>query len=57
MKVLKMSSEAFDKGYKDGSLGLYYIDKLTDHTFRAWSESGKSYKCSNFNNRVLMVAE
>ncbi|MDD3041046.1 hypothetical protein [Bacteroides sp.] len=57
MKVLKMTAEAFEKGYKDGSLGLYYIDKLTDHTFRAWSESGKSYKCSNFNNRVLMVAE
>ncbi len=57
MNVIKMSSEAFQKGYADGSLGIYDIHMVGKTRFRAYSESGKVYKGSTINNRVILIPD
>ena len=57
MQIIRMSNEAFEKGYNDGSLGLYHIEPVSKYRFRAYSETGKVYKGSTIAGRVLMIPD
>lgn len=55
MKPIRMSNEDFTLGYNDGTLGLYFIEKVTDNRFITWSAKGKKYLGSNFNGTTTLM--
>jgi len=54
VRVLKMPKQSFISGYRDGSLGIYMVEKITNKRFFAYSEKGKKYLCSHYKDKVVM---
>ena len=44
----------FVRGYRDGSLGIFMLEKLNDKRFLAWGEDGSLYTCS-VNDKVVTM--
>ena len=57
VRIIRMSNEQFNQGYKDGSLGIYYIEPVSKFRFRAYSETGNVYKGSTIGGKVLMIPD
>ena len=57
VRIIRLTNEQFEQGYKDGSLGIYYIEPVSKFRFRAYSETGKAYKGSTIGGKVLMIPD
>ena len=57
MQIIRLTNAQFEQGYKDGSLGIYYIEPVSKFRFRAYSEMGKVYKGSTIGGKVLMIPD
>lgn len=56
MRAISMPLAAFQHGYSDGSLGLYFIEQIGNTPrFTAYSEKGIEYCGSIVKDRVILV--